>query len=365
MRIALIGLPQSGRSTLFRLLVGEQGGTERSGLQLGTAPVADSRVDRLSAAFQPRKTTHARLEVADLPALDPGGAAGGKGLSAAAFLQRVQDAELLVHVCRAFASDYVPHPLGEVDPLRDARRVEEELILADWSMLTRRLERMAKEVSRADPVKQQEKAILEKVAAALEEGRPVRALELDESEERALRPYTLVSQKPCLLVLNVDEAGWARASRGEPAFEGEAALKEWAAGQGLATILVSAELERQVEELEPQDREVFLKELGIAERGLDRVARAAYEACGLVSFFTVGEDEVKAWTVRRGATALEAAGKVHSDMARGFIRAEVCAYEAFERLGSLARAREEGALRLEGKGYQVQDGDIIHFRFNV
>ncbi|BAS26978.1 DUF933 domain-containing protein [Limnochorda pilosa] len=365
MRIALIGLRQSGRSTLFRLLVGEGGGTERGGVGLGTAEVPDPRVDALSAAFRPRKTTRARLELADLPALETGGDAGGTGPSAAAFLQQVQEAELLVHVCRAFASDYVPHPLGSVDPLRDARRVEEELVLADWSMLSRRLERMAKETSRADVARQQEKALLERVAAALEEGRPVRVEGFEESEDRLLRPYTLLSQKPCLLVLNLDEEGWSRAARGEAALEGQAALETWAAEHGLSTIMVSAELERQVEELEPQDRGEFLQELGISERGLDRVARAAYGACGLISFFTVGEDEVKAWTVRRGASALEAAGKIHSDIARGFIRAEVCAYEAFQRLGSLQRAREEGALRLEGKGYTVQDGDIVHFRFNV
>lgn len=365
MRIALIGLPQSGRSTLFSLLVGHEGRTERGGVQLGTADVPDERVDKLSRVFQPKKTTYAKLELADLPALDPGGGAGGKGLSTAAFLQQVQDADLLVHVCRAFASDYVPHPLGSVDALRDAQRVEEELILSDWSMLARRLERMAKEATRADVAKQQEKAVLERVAAALEEGRPVRALDLDESEERVLRPYTLLSQKPCLLVLNVDEDGWARASRGEPAFERAAELERWAKEHQLPFILVSAELERQVEELDPGDRAEFLKELGIAERGLHRVARAAYEACGLISFFTVGEDEVKAWTIRRGATALEAAGKIHSDIARGFIRAEVCSYEDFERLGSLTKAKEEGALRLEGKGYLVQDGEIIHFRFNV
>jgi len=365
LRIALIGLPQSGRSTLFSLLVGHEGRTERSGVQLGTANVPDPRLDLLSRMFQPKKTTYARLELADLPPLDPGGGSGGQGMSAAAFLQQVQEAELLVHVCRAFHSDYVPHPLGEVDARRDAQRVEEELILADWSLLSRRLERMAKEISKGDVAKQQEQAVLERVVAALEEGRPVRALELSEAEARTLRPYTLLSQKPCLLVLNVDEEGWSRAGRGEEPFAGARELEAWAEEHRLPSILVSAELERQVEELDPEDRAEFLEALGIKERGLDRVARAAYEACGLISFFTVGEDEGKAWTVRRGATAVEAAGKVHSDIARGFIRAEVCAYDDLVRLGSLAKAKEEGVLRLEGKGYPVQDGEIIHFRFNV
>jgi GTP-binding protein YchF len=274
-----------------------------------------------------------------------------------------RNASVLVHVIRAFTDPAVPHPQGSIDPRRDAQAMEDELILADLGVAERRLERLEKDLKKSrSPELERERDVLAGCSAALESGTPLRAVALAGDDVKRLRGFQFLSAKPLLLVLNLDES---QLSRG-----GDIAAAVTEAGVGpfldraqTAAAAVCAKIELEIAQLEPGDAAAFLADLGLRESGLDRIIRSSYELLGYISFFTVGEDECRAWSIPRGTTAQLAAGEIHSDIARGFIRAEVVAYETLIARGSMAACRDHGEVRLEGKDYVVKDGDIINFRF--
>jgi GTP-binding protein YchF len=358
MKAGLIGLPAVGKSTLFQLLTGAPapvaGG--RPEPRVGVARVPDARVDKLAEMYRPKKKTQATIEFVDVP-----GVAKGEG-GALVDLPALRGVDALVHVVRAFESEVVPHPEGTVDPLRDARILELELILADLGAVERRLERLEaniKKANKADDVA--ERAVFLKMKEALEAERPLRELELGDEERKRLRQYSLLSEKPVVVVVNMGEED----VRGAAAYLESSGLAALATRPGFALCPVAAPIEAEMAQLAPEDARSFREDLGLAEPGLDRVVRAAYALLGLISFLTSGEDECRAWTIPRGTRAQQAAGAIHSDIERGFIRAEVVAFDDLVAAGSIAACRERGTLRLEGKDYLVRDGDVINFRFNV
>lgn len=358
MKVGIIGVSSSGKSALFQLLTGSppQAAAGRPEPRLGVARVPDQRVDALAELYRPRKKTPATVEYVDVP-----GVAKGEG-AALVDLPALRGVDALVHVVRAFESATVPHPDGSLDPLRDARMLELELILADLSSVERRLERLEaniKKANKADDVG--ERAVFLKMKDALEAERPLRELELAEEERRRLRGYSFLSEKPMLLVVNLGEARVREAGTDLES----SGLAAFAARPHLALCPVSAPIEAEMAQLPTEDARAFREDLGLPEPGLDRVIRTSYALLGLISFLTAGEDECRAWTIRRGTRAHQAAGTIHSDIERGFIRAEVVAFEELMAAGSLAASREKGTLRLEGKEYVVRDGDVINFRFNV
>jgi GTP-binding protein YchF len=359
MKAGLIGLPSVGKSALFSLLTGAPtapaGG--RPEPRLGVARVPDPRVEALSEMFRPRKKTPATIEFVDVP-----GVAKGEG-QALVDLPALRGVDALVHVVRAFSSDVVPHPEGSIDPLRDARMLELELILADLAVVERRLERLEtniKKANRAEDVA--ERALFSRMKEALEAEHPLRDLGLPDEERRRLRSYALLSEKPVVLVVNLGEDDLRRSAD----ILAESGLVEFAAARpGFAVCPVSAPIEAEMAQLPGEDARAFREDLGLREPGLDRVVRTSYELLGLISFLTAGEDECRAWTITRGTRAPQAAGSIHTDIERGFIRAEVVAFPDLVAAGSLAACRDRGTLRLEGKEYVVRDGDVINFRFNV
>jgi hypothetical protein len=357
MKIGLVGLPRSGKTTLFNLLTGANVATSRfdtgrAELHTGVARVPDERLTRLAALFRPKKTTPASFEVVDLA-----GVARDErsGLEA----RELRNAHALLHVVRAFAD-----PAGApAEPRRDIEDLELTLILADLDVVERRLERLAASIrKRRTEAEVQEHAVLARLREVLEAETPVRAAPLGEADLKVIRGFTLLSQKPILHCANLDEKDVARGPQVATAFGLEDLLRRPHTAVGW----VSAVIEAEVARLEGDEQRAFLADLGLTEPAIRRVLRDCYALLGLISFFTVGEDEVRAWSVPRGTRAQDAAGAVHSDMARGFIRAEVAAYEALVAAGgSFADLRARGLLRLEGKDYVVQDGEVCHFRFNV
>jgi ribosome-binding ATPase len=366
MKVAIVGGEQVGKTTLFGALtrqpvkVGSGSYGEES--RVAVVEVPDRRVDLLVEMFKPRKETRASVEF-----VDGGGTAGaghplGGGSSfGPQFLQEIRQSDALVAVVRAFRNPAVPEPEGGLNPLRDYRNLEAELILADLDLVEKRLERMEKQ-DRARPKGAQgsiEKEMLARIREHLEKELPLSSLSLPHGEEEAVRHLDFVSRKPVVVVGNIGE---------EDLDGGSAALaemKDWAARSGTPVIEICAAVELEVSQLGPDDEASFLEALGVSESGRDRLIRTVYELLGLISFFTVGEDEVRAWTIRRGDNAVTAAGKIHSDLARGFIRAEVIPYEALAQAGDPRQAKDQGAYRLETKTYTVQDGDILNIRFSV
>jgi len=352
MKLGIIGLPQSGKTTLFNALTRGNAPLSASAgrLEVHTAvvDVPDERIDRLAAMFKPRKTTYAKVTYADIAGLE--GSASKGGISGP-LLNQLSQMDGFIHVVRCFEAHDVPHPAGSVNPARDVETMLGELILNDLVLVERKLERLAEERRKGGSDKaliERQTALFNRLRETLEAGTPLRAIELSAEEQRELSSFGLLTRKPILTVFNLGEGQEAP----------PLALDH-------PSIALQGKLEMELAQLAPEDATLFMAEYGIQELGLSRVIRLSYELLHLQSFFTVGEDEVRAWTVRRGATALEAAGVIHSDLQRGFVRAEVVSYEDLIALGSLAEARARGKLRLEGKDYIVQDGDILHIRFHL
>ena len=350
LKIGIIGRPQAGKSTLFQLLTNHHA-VSGNKTQVAVGKVPDLRMEVLTEMHHPRKVTYATIDFSDVPGFLPGKNSGG-------FLQSVSDVDALVLVVRAFESDIVPSYDG-IQPYGDFNDLQQELLVADWSLLETRLERIAKQRMK-NPQAADELDLLEKCRATLEQDLPLRQLSLDEEEEKTLRTYDFLTRKPLIVVVNLDEEQMRMDS-----YPQQEELQTELARLSLPLIKVSAQIETEISELDPDDARVFLEELGLKDTGIARLARTVYEHLGLMSFFTVGDDEVRAWTIKMGTMARQAAGKIHSDIERGFIRAEVVSYEDLIACGSSQAVKEKGRFRLEGKEYIVQDGDIISFRFNV
>jgi GTP-binding protein YchF len=358
MKAGILGLPLAGKSTLFQLLTGTPapapGG--RPEPRVGIARVPDDRVNRLAGIFRPRKETLATVEYVDVP-----GVAKGEG-AALVDLPALRGVDALVHVVHAFESETAPHPDGSVDPRRDAEMLELELVLADLATVERRIERLEANIKKARKSEDvSERALFLRLKETLEGEKPLREMDLTEEEKGRLRGYALLSGKPLLLVANLGEDRIREAA----AFLESSGLGPLARRPGVAACAVSAPIEAEMADLSAEDARVFREDLSLAEPGLERVIRSTYDLLGLISFLTAGEDECRAWTVRRGTRAQAAAGEIHSDIERGFIRAQVVAYDDLVAAGSLAACRERGTLRLEGRDYEVRDGDVIEFKFNV
>jgi len=355
LRAGLIGLPASGKTTIFELLTRVHEAPRTHGkaeANVGVSKVPDARLDQLTALFQPKKRVPATVEFADM-------AAGRGDAKSLVDVVAYRNADALLHVVRAFRDASVPHSQTTVDPVRDARMVEEELILADLGSVERRLERLEKDLKKTpSPDLKAEQALLVRGREALEGGRALRTLGLSADDTRRLRGFQFLSAKPMLVVINLDEADLPHADRAAE----HTGLAAFLAETGAAAVGVCARIELEISQLEPADAAAFMADLGLTQSGLDRVIRAAYDLLGYMSFFTVGEDECRAWSIPKDMRAQDAAGAIHSDIQRGFIRAEVVHCDTLLSRGSLSACRDNGELRLEGKDYVVQDGDTINFR---
>jgi ribosome-binding ATPase len=361
--LGIIGYQRSGKTTIFNAVTRghAQTGAYGAGVQpnIGVVKVPDQRLEDLSKLFNPKKFTLADIRYIDFP-----GEAFSEGHGPPPqFLAQLARCDALIHVVRAFADETVPHPQGSVDPARDAAAMELELAFADAGFIEKRLERIeasmrAVKAGERDAA-ERETALLVRLKQGLEAETPLREQPMSAEEERLLVNYQFLSDKPLLFVLNVDEGDAARAGEIEAAFAAKAR------GARLAVAAISGKIEQELAQMSDEDAAEFRKDLGITEPGLDRMIRMSYELTGLISFFTVGPDECRAWNVRRGATAPTAAGKIHTDLERGFIRAEVVRWDELLAAGSMSEARKHGHLRQEGKTYVVQDGDCLNILFNV
>jgi GTP-binding protein YchF len=358
MEVGIVGIPYSGKSTLFQALTG-QPAQAPGALKpvVGMAPIPDPRLDLISSLISAKKIVHATLKVVDVPGLVSGSSQGAG--SGNAFLSAMRDVDALIHLVRCFDREDVPHVEGSVDPARDIDTIETELILADLQMVENAIPRAEKSARKRESDAAPRLALLQKVRPVLEDGRPVRTLEFTPDEAKLLRGLQMLSAKPVLLVANVGEhdlegaSDWARAARSA------------AEAQGAGFVPICAEIEAELAELDEPDRAEMLGSMGLREPALAALARAAYDLLGLQSFYTAGDKENRAWTIRKGSTAPQAAGAIHTDFERGFIRAEVYAVSDLAELKSEKAIKEAGKLRVEGKSYVLRDGDVCHFLFNL
>ena len=365
MQIAIVGLAGAGKTTVFNTLTrghADTGGYGGMQLNVGVVKVPDARLARLAEIFHPRRVVQADVTYVDPPAPPPSsdGRIGTEELPVE-HLARLRDADALLHVIRAWDDPAIPHPAGSVDPARDLEQLDLEFTLADLAVVDRRLERL-RTGRHGTPAEREandrEEGLLARLKAALEAGRAIRDVELEVGEEKAIRGFRFLTQKPVLVLLNVGESDLPRAT---------ALATEVAAGYDHRHALVdalSAKIEMELGEIEPDEARAFMDELGLTESSLDRVIHLSYRLLGLISFLTAGPDEVRAWPVPDGSTAVDAAGAIHTDLAKGFIRAETVAYDDLLELGSMADAKKAGRLRSEGKTYRVRDGDVVEILFS-
>ena len=360
-KCGIVGLPNVGKSTLFNALTRSAIAAENYPFctidpNVGIVPVPDPRLDQLAAIVKPERVVPATVEFVDIAGIVKG-ASTGEGLGNK-FLANIREVDAITHVVRCFVNDDVIHVSGKVDPLADIETINTELALADLETVEKALQRAEKAAKAQDKEAMKARDIIKRVRDALNEGVPARAIELDETERPIVRELQLMTYKPVLYVANVQESGFTN----NPML---AAVEALATREGSQVVPVCAAIEAEISQLDDADRADFLKDLGLEEPGLNRVIRAGYTLLGLQTYFTAGVKEVRAWTVKKGATAPQAAGVIHTDFERGFIRAEVIGFEDYIALKGEQGAKEAGKLRLEGKEYIVREGDVMHFRFNV
>lgn len=361
MQLGIVGLPQAGKSTVFNALTGGSapvsGGGYGQDTHVAVVKVPDERLDRLTEMFSPRKTTPAEVQYSDFPGIS----FGNKDKSEAAWVGQLRTVDALLQVVRTFGDESVLHE-GPVDPAADAAKVQLELIVADLGIVERRLQRLDADLKRTRAAErapiEAEMALFQQFQADLEAGTPVRDLDLTEEQERSIRGFQFLTGKPVLLVLNLGEDQLAQAE------ELEGALAAAYPHRNTAVASLAGKLEMELAQLTPEDAETFMADIGISELAAGKIIRRSYDLTGLISFLTAGEDEVRAWTIPRGTKAPQAAGEIHSDLEKGFIRSEVVAYKDLMECGSLAEARKRGLLRQEGRTYVVADGDVMNILFS-
>lgn len=361
MKIAIIGLANSGKTTIFNALTGQNLETTiyptlNAEPHIGMVKVPDPRIDKLADIFKPKKTTFATVEYIDYIGLTKGDMEQNRKV-----FDLIKDADAIVHVVRGFEDESVMHPLETVNPLRDAETLELEMIFGDLDLVDKRLQRMEEGIKRGKKPDETEQRILVKCKKALEDEKPLRDITFNEEDQKSMRHLQFMSIKPEVVVLNVSEAE-LNSAKIETLME---ELKAYYHGNNVNLLNLCGKIEMEIAQLSAEEARAFLDDLNIEEPARNRLIHVSYELLGLISFLTCGEDEVRAWTITKGMNAQKAAGRIHSDIERGFIRAELVSYDDFIAHGGLSGARDKGLLRLEGKTYEVRDGDIINFRFNV
>ena len=365
MKLGIIGLPNVGKSTLFNSLT--KAGAESANYpfctidpNIGVVPVPDERLDVLAKMYNTKKIVPAVIEFVDIAGLVKG-ASKGEGLGNQ-FLANIREVDAIVHVVRCFENDNIVHVDGSIDPLRDIETINLELIFADLEVIERRIAKTVR-TAKNDKKAAKELDLLKRIKAFLEEERLAKDFECSNDEEEALfKTYTLLTAKPVIFAANVDEDDLADDGASNP---GVATVREYAAENGCEVFVICAQIEQEIAELDDDEKDMFLEDLGLSEAGLDKLIKASYRLLGLMSYLTAGEPEVRAWTIKKGTKAPQAAGKIHTDFERGFIKAEVISYDELIENGSMTAAKEKGLVRQEGKEYVMQDGDVVLFRFNV
>lgn len=365
MKLAIIGLSNSGKTTVFNALTGQNLETTvyptvSGEPNFGVVKVPDNRIDRLSEIYKPRKITYATVEYIDYIGLTKGDVAQNRKV-----FDLIKDVDAIVHVVRGFEDDSVSHPMNEINPLRDVETLELELIFGDLEFVEKRLERIEEGLKKGKKPNEAEKNLLLKCKEALENEMPLRNVSFDDEEQKLMKPLQFVSTKPEVIVINAGEEDL----NSDKTAMLQKNIGKYVADKGMAEttkiVTLCGKIEMEIAQLSPDEAKAFLDDLGIKEPALNKLITLSYDLLGLISFLTAGEDEVRAWTITKGLSAQKAAGKIHSDIERGFIRAEIVNYEDFIACGGMSGARDKGLLRLEGKTYEVKDGDIINFRFNV
>lgn len=364
MKLGIVGLPNVGKSTLFNAItnVGAQSANYPFCTiepNIGVVAVPDQRLDRLAEMYHPEKYTPATIEFVDIAGLVRG-ASKGEGLGNK-FLANIREVDAIVHVVRCFVNDDIVHVEGSIDPKRDIETINLELILSDMEVLDRRIEKTQK-LMKADKKYQEEYDFFQRVREALDAGKSARSVECTPEEAELLSTVSLLTNKPVIYAANVSENDFKGGIENNPYFK---QVKEIADSEHAGVLPISAEIEAEIAGMDPEEKDLFLADMGLEESGLDRLINACYSLLGLISYLTAGQPEVRAWTIKKGTKAPQAAGKIHSDFERGFIRAEVISFDDLMACGSMTAAKEKGLVRSEGKDYVMKDGDIVLFRFNV